>query len=292
MHPTLTADNDAERDRLTSGTYPTPMPAWMGAVISRFVPTGARPGVFDKLADGPLTTDEVADALELNRHGTTVLLEGLTGFGFLIRQLIRQEGRFRLTDNAARWQCSPLASPNCADKYRVHAARSCWHGWRIFTAGWPGWNPASEPAGSRISTSRVALPALPAGRCEEGVRKAAGQLRPGGVAAVHDVEIAEPEDELEGDDVTNSTVSFAGPGGRCWLLSQYEMWLRNAGLVMCQGNACHPGWYSSLVSATGELQPARNLSMNRYWKHAGPTPPTCPTSTMTELLVVTAGNTC
>lgn len=55
------------------------MSAWMGAVVSRLVPTGVRLGVFDKLADGPLTADEVADALELNRHGTTVLLEGLTG---------------------------------------------------------------------------------------------------------------------------------------------------------------------------------------------------------------------
>ncbi len=63
MHPTLTADNDAERDRLTSGTYPMLIHAWMGAVVSRLVPTGVRLGVFDKLADGPLTADEVAEPL-------------------------------------------------------------------------------------------------------------------------------------------------------------------------------------------------------------------------------------
>ncbi len=116
------------------------------------------------------------------------------------------------------------------------------------------------------------LHCLPADRCEEVVCKAAGQLRPGGVAAVDDVEIAEPENELEGDDVTDSTVSFAGPGGRCWTLSQYETWLRDAGLVNVSGQRLSSGWYSSLVSAAGALQPARNLSMNRYWKHAGPPP--------------------
>ncbi len=264
------------------------MPAWMGAVISRLVPTGARPGVFDKPADGPLAADEVADALELNRHGTTVLLEGLTGFGFLIRQLIRQEGRFRLTDNAARWL--PRTAPtSIASMLRVHAGTA--GGYSRLT-GRAGIRHPNRPGREFPLQESHFLHCRPTDRCEEGVRKAAGQLRPGGVAAVHDVEIAKPEDELEGDDVTDSTVSFAGPGGRCWLLSRYETWLRDAGLVMCQGNACHPGWYSSLVSAAGELQPARNLSMNRYWKHAGPTPPTCPTSTMTELLVVTAGNTC
>jgi len=100
MKLSLVATDPLEEAMLAGGKFPVPMMlAWMGAAGSRLLVVGTRLGVFDRLAENPLTTDELAAAAGFDFHGTQVLLEGLAGFGFLTRTA----GRFAPTDEVRRW---------------------------------------------------------------------------------------------------------------------------------------------------------------------------------------------
>lgn len=83
---------------------PAPMLDLLGAAALRMAASAARLGVFDALAEGELTADDVAARTGTNARGTAVLLEALHAHGYLRRD---EDGdgiaRFANSDTAARW---------------------------------------------------------------------------------------------------------------------------------------------------------------------------------------------
>jgi SAM-dependent methyltransferase len=96
-----------ERLALALGLLPTPaVEAWFPFMLARAIMAGTRLGVFEALADGPLTGDEITERCGTDRSATAKLLSALVG----ARCIRFERGRYRLA-RAAR-SCLLESSPN------------------------------------------------------------------------------------------------------------------------------------------------------------------------------------
>ncbi|MDZ4168235.1 MAG: class I SAM-dependent methyltransferase [Coriobacteriia bacterium] len=85
------------------GWLPSPLlVAFWGMESSRALIVASEVGLFDALASGPRTADELAAATECDPHGVQTLANALTGFGYLKRR----NGSYRLRRGARRWLLS------------------------------------------------------------------------------------------------------------------------------------------------------------------------------------------
>jgi SAM-dependent methyltransferase len=93
-------ENILERILLAINIIPTPLLDTQGAFqTARPIMTGAKLGIFEALAAGPLTTDEVAARCKTNPRATTKLLNALVGLRYL-----RFEGdRYALAPVSRKW---------------------------------------------------------------------------------------------------------------------------------------------------------------------------------------------
>lgn len=93
-------DNIAERAVLATGVLPTQLvTVFWGMGTARAAIAACRLGIFECLAEGPATAQEVAERLELHDEGTRTLLVALNGFGYLRHR----KGLFRNSKQTARW---------------------------------------------------------------------------------------------------------------------------------------------------------------------------------------------
>lgn len=96
----LIAENLVERIGLASGQMPTPMLEPYGAAFGRALMVAARLGVFEALAEGPLTAAAVAGRCGTDGRAADKLLNLLVGMRYLRRS---GDGAYRLTKMARRW---------------------------------------------------------------------------------------------------------------------------------------------------------------------------------------------
>jgi len=88
---------------LRSGRFPLPLFDVMGAMLlSRAVMAGVRFGVFDLLAHGAKTADEVARGANCDAHGMTLLLDALVSCGYLEKN----DHAYRNSRLSRRWLLS------------------------------------------------------------------------------------------------------------------------------------------------------------------------------------------
>jgi SAM-dependent methyltransferase len=89
-----------ERVVFALGIVPTPLLfGFWGMGTSRVVISGTRLGVFEALADGPRTAEEVARGCGCDPGGMETLLDALNGFGYVRRR----GGRYRNARQTTRW---------------------------------------------------------------------------------------------------------------------------------------------------------------------------------------------
>ncbi|WIG59686.1 MAG: hypothetical protein OJF49_002433 [Ktedonobacterales bacterium] len=92
--------NPLELAALAGGFVPTPiLDTLIALLLARSVLTGAKLGIFDALAGGPLPVAEVAARCATDPRATEKLLNALTGAGYLRFA----EGRYRLASVARKW---------------------------------------------------------------------------------------------------------------------------------------------------------------------------------------------
>ena len=94
------ADNPVERIGLASGLIPTPMLEPYGAAFCRALMVATKVGVFDVLANGPLTSTAVAERCGLDVRAAEKLLNLLVGMRHLRRSDVRA---YNLTRGARKW---------------------------------------------------------------------------------------------------------------------------------------------------------------------------------------------
>lgn len=100
MRPAVRAENPMEWMLLRLGLAPVPLlDGYWGMSISRNLITAVELGVFEALADGPLTSAELADRLDTDYTGTDILLKALNG----TRYLSRRGGRYANGRIVRRW---------------------------------------------------------------------------------------------------------------------------------------------------------------------------------------------
>jgi len=93
-------DNPLEWLALAGGMAPSPLvEAFLGIGVGKVLITATRMGVFEALADGERSAEEVAQAIGGHPTGTETLLNALNGFGYLKRR----EGRFRNARVIEKW---------------------------------------------------------------------------------------------------------------------------------------------------------------------------------------------
>ena len=94
---------------------PAPMLDLLGAAALRMAAAAARLGVFEALAQGPLTADEVARRTGANPRGTGILLDALRAHGY-VRPHANGDGqpRYENSESSARWLLRD-AQPSFAD---------------------------------------------------------------------------------------------------------------------------------------------------------------------------------
>jgi SAM-dependent methyltransferase len=103
MQLTITPDNPLEWLALRANIVPWPLlHAQVMPVIAKAVLEAADRGVFDALANVPLTANELAQARNLNPKATRELLNLLTALGYLTYQ----QDRFALSVSARKWMVS------------------------------------------------------------------------------------------------------------------------------------------------------------------------------------------
>src|SRR5262249_32109119 len=80
----MVPDNVLERLALLSGMLPPGIfECWFGIMLARTVMAATRLELFESLAAGPLTTEEVAQRCGTHPHATEKLLNALVGVGCL-----------------------------------------------------------------------------------------------------------------------------------------------------------------------------------------------------------------
>jgi SAM-dependent methyltransferase len=103
MKLTVAPENLLERLALALGLAPvTLMDTHMAFIRARAIMVAAKLGVFDTLADSPLTTADVAARLHASPEATGKLLNALAGCGYLRAS----GGRFALTSVSRTWLTS------------------------------------------------------------------------------------------------------------------------------------------------------------------------------------------
>jgi SAM-dependent methyltransferase len=93
---------------LRAGLVPSPAAeAWGGLALAGVLVAAARTGLFDRLAAGPATAEELATGLGLDADATRQLLDCLRAIG----HLAERDGRYRLSRRSRRWldPASPLS---------------------------------------------------------------------------------------------------------------------------------------------------------------------------------------
>ncbi len=96
----IIADNPLEAIGLASGMVPTPMLEPYGAAFGRTLMVATKLGVFEALADGPMTAAAVADRCGIDGRAAEKLMNLLVGMRHLRRS---SEGTYRLTKVARTW---------------------------------------------------------------------------------------------------------------------------------------------------------------------------------------------
>jgi len=116
-------ENLVERLALALGLVPAPaIEAWFSFMLSRAIMAGTKLGVFEALAAGPLTGDEVAGRCGTDRPATGKLLTALIGAG-----CVRFEGgRYELSP-AARKGLLASSPDSWRDQTLLHYLE--WHWW-------------------------------------------------------------------------------------------------------------------------------------------------------------------
>lgn len=100
MRLSLSTWNPFEKLMIATGFYPTPMLyGFWGMAASRVLMAGVELGVFDALASGPLTAEELAARIGCDEIGTEALANALNGFGYLKRR----HGRYTNARVVRRW---------------------------------------------------------------------------------------------------------------------------------------------------------------------------------------------
>jgi SAM-dependent methyltransferase len=100
MHLGVRPDNLLERAVLLSGVAPEQlMTTFWGMGTARTAIAAARLGIFEALADGPASSEQIAERLELTTQGTQALLAALNGFGFVEHR----QGQYRNSKQTRRW---------------------------------------------------------------------------------------------------------------------------------------------------------------------------------------------
>ena len=100
MRPGLLPDNPLERLALRMNLGPVPDGhAMFGMPMSRVTIAGVRMGVFERLARGPATAEELARDIGAAPDGTLLLLESLAA----LDQVERTRGTYSLTRAARKW---------------------------------------------------------------------------------------------------------------------------------------------------------------------------------------------
>lgn len=113
MHLAVVPDGLLERLAMLTGFVPTPFVlTFWGMGASRAILTGVELGVFEALASGPQTAEQVAQTLKTDPWGTSTLLNALNGFGLLHQEA----GHFRLRRQAERWM-SPQSPHSLQDAF-------------------------------------------------------------------------------------------------------------------------------------------------------------------------------
>src|SRR5206468_9814434 len=80
----MVPDNFVERLALLSGALPPGIfECWFGIMLARTVMAATKLDVFESLADGPLTAEEVAQRCGTHPRATVQLLNALVGVGCL-----------------------------------------------------------------------------------------------------------------------------------------------------------------------------------------------------------------
>jgi hypothetical protein len=100
MRVGVVPENMIERAALRARLVPIPLlESFAGMLLARFTMAGAKLGIFDALAAGPLRADEVAARCETDAHATGKLLFALAGHGYLRAE----DGRYALEPVARKW---------------------------------------------------------------------------------------------------------------------------------------------------------------------------------------------
>src|SRR3954471_10712795 len=100
MRPAMRPDNLLELLALRFNLAPVPVgEAMFGMALARSVMAGVRLGIFESLAERPSEADELASRLDLDPHGTRLLLEALRALG----HVELRDGRYGINDNTRRW---------------------------------------------------------------------------------------------------------------------------------------------------------------------------------------------
>lgn len=108
--------NEDERQALfETHQAPAPMLDLLGAAALRMAATAARLGVFQALADGALSADEVAARTGADARGTALLLDALHAHGYLRRNGNGSGPRYANGEAAARWMVREEGRAGFAD---------------------------------------------------------------------------------------------------------------------------------------------------------------------------------
>src|SRR5215469_16326635 len=92
-------ENFVERLALRLGLVPaSAIEAWFSLMLARAIMAGTKLGIFEALASGPLTRDEIAGCCGTDHRATGKLLNALVGAGCLRAG----GGRYRLTSAVRR----------------------------------------------------------------------------------------------------------------------------------------------------------------------------------------------
>jgi predicted O-methyltransferase YrrM len=112
MRVGILPENVVERVALRSGLVPVPLAeSWFTFLLARAIMTATKAGVFEALAAGRLTADEVAARCGTHPGATGKLLNALVG----CRYVTFASGRYAISPHARRWLLAD-SPQSCRDK--------------------------------------------------------------------------------------------------------------------------------------------------------------------------------
>ena len=127
MRPGLLPDNPLERIAIRMNLAPVPDGhAMFGMPMSRVTIAGVRMGVFERLARGPATAEEVARDIGAHAEGTLLLLESLAA----LDQVERERGSTRSAVPGANGSTRPRTPTSAHTSRTASTTGSGGPGWR------------------------------------------------------------------------------------------------------------------------------------------------------------------